>query len=179
MFLSKNKKGFTLIELLVVVAIIGIIASIIIVVIDPLLRFRVSRDAARWQDVSAIMTAIKLDQIDNGGDYATTIENMAVDEWYMIVQGDMDVGCASNNYYCDQNVSADINCVDLTSLVDQGYLALVPISPAGKVEWDDGEYDNLEGTGYVLYRSSDGYVRVQACESEKSTSSDYEIFVAG
>jgi prepilin-type N-terminal cleavage/methylation domain-containing protein len=165
----KNKKGFTLIELLIVIAIIAILAAVIFVALDPLTRFQDSRDSARWQEVSAIANAIQVDQVDNGGTYLTAIDDLTNGSTYMIVDGSMDIGCDDNNTYCDIDVSGDAYCVDLSGLVDEGYLGDVPISSTGDVIWDDGDVDGEEGTGYTLTASSTGIITIRACESENST----------
>ena len=165
-----NKKGFTLIELLIVIAIIAILASVIFVALDPLTRFRDSRDSARWQGVSALATAIKVDQVDNGGDYLTAIKNMSAGTVYMIVDGAMNAGCddhdGDDGIDCD--VGGDSSCVNLEDLVTEGYLGDVPVSLAGEVSWDDGSSDFDEGTGYTIEKESTGIIHVRACESENS-----------
>src|SRR6056297_330710 len=168
---KKNKKGFTLIELLIVIAIIAIIAAVVFVALDPLTRFRDSRDAARWSDVSAVIDAVKVDQVDNGGSYLSSVGSMTAGEWYMIVDGaTMVSGCADNDSKCDQDVSTDGNCVDMSGLVSEGYLGSVPVSPAGEVTWDSGSTAGGGGTGYVIKRETSGIVHVQACESENTGS---------
>lgn len=165
---KKTHDGFTLIELLIVVAIIAIIAAIIFVSLNPLKRFRDSRDSVRWADVTSIADAITLDQLDNGGTYMQAIQDTTEDVSYMIVDGAMDAGCNDNNSNCDVTISGDTDCIDLSSLVDEGYLGDVPVSPAGEVEWEDGNVDNEEGTGYVFTRTS-STITIAACESEDST----------
>lgn len=160
--------GFTLIELLIVIAIIAVLFSAIFVVLDPLTRFRDSRDSVRWQDVDAIAGAIKLYQVDHNGQYIPAINGMATGSVYMIVNGNMSIGCDDNNSYCDTDVTDDISCVDLTELALTGYIGKVPVSKPGSVEWDNGAVNGLEGTGYILERNSSGSMTVRACESENS-----------
>ncbi|MCG2686004.1 type II secretion system GspH family protein [Candidatus Parcubacteria bacterium] len=50
----KVKSGFTLIELLIVISIIGILAAVLISVIDPAGRQKRARDAIRKQHISQI-----------------------------------------------------------------------------------------------------------------------------
>lgn len=174
--IKKSGAGFTLIELLIVIAIIAILAAVIFVALDPLKRFQDSRDAARWTDVESIAHAIRLHQVDNGGNFIEAIEDMAENEWYMIVDGFKNDGCDNNNFYCDQDVDEDNNCVSLDGLVTEGYIGAVPVSQSSnvdQVEWDLGASDPDEGTGYLLYKSDDGWIKVQACESENED----EIFV--
>ncbi|PIR74091.1 MAG: hypothetical protein COU35_04605 [Candidatus Magasanikbacteria bacterium CG10_big_fil_rev_8_21_14_0_10_47_10] len=161
MFDTKHKRGgFTLIELLIVIAIIAILAAVAFVALDPLTRFRDARDAARWTDVTAVLSAVKVDQIDNGGTYLSAITALTAGEIYMI--GSDVAGCDDDNASCDAQVTADGNCVNLQGLVAEGYLAEVPVSPTGAVTWSAGT------TGYTLISSSTGAIVIQACESENA-----------
>jgi len=169
MFKVRAKRmGFTLIELLIVIAIIAIIAAVAFVALDPLTRFRDARDSSRWSDINAILSAVKVDQVDNGGAYHANITALTAGSNYMIGTG-MTSGCDDNNSNCDLDPNADTNCVNLAPIVTEGYLASIPISPAGSVTWDDGSTNGEEGTGYVLSRSSTNIITIQACESENTT----------
>ncbi|MAF79683.1 hypothetical protein CL629_01240 [bacterium] len=52
------KKGFTLIELLVVIAILAVLATAVVLVLNPAELIRQSRDATRISDLEAINTAL-------------------------------------------------------------------------------------------------------------------------
>ena len=154
------KKGFTLIELLIVITIIAILATATFVALDPLTRFRDSRDSRRWSDVVAIADAIKLDQTDNGGYFLPAIGAMTIGEVYMI--GSDVTGC--NGYTCDVTVQSGTHCVNLSGLVTDGYLGAVPVSPNGAgSSWTSGH------TGYTLELISASTTAVQACESENTS----------
>jgi prepilin-type N-terminal cleavage/methylation domain-containing protein len=168
-----KKRGFTLIELLIVIAIIAILAAAVFVALDPLTRFQDARDSTRASDISEILSAIKIDQIDNGGSYISAVSSMTAGEVYMIVDGGggaaMSLGADDNNANCDTNVTSDTHVVDLDGLVTEGYIGSIPISPTGSVTWDDGDTNGDEGTGYTLQRASTGILTVRACESENTT----------
>jgi prepilin-type N-terminal cleavage/methylation domain-containing protein len=158
---KKNKKGgFTLIELLIVIAIIAILASVIFVSLNPLKRFRDARDSKRWSNISELMSAIKVDQIDNGGSYIAEIAGLTAGNIYMI--GTDTTGC--NGYTCDATVTSGTTCVDLTDLAGEGYIGSIPISPTGATTWTAGH------TGYTLMASSSGILTLTACESEDTDS---------
>lgn len=55
-----NRRGFTLIELLVVMAIIGILAALLISMLNPLAQFRKSRDSRRKSDMREMKTSLML-----------------------------------------------------------------------------------------------------------------------
>ncbi len=164
----RQQQGFTLIELLVVIAIIGILVGVVFVALDPATRFEQARDAVRQNDVQEILSAVKLNQVDNDGDYVAAIAATTAGSVYMIVDGSMATGCDDNNTNCDTAVTGDTTCVNLAGLVDT-YLEDVPISPAGAVTWDDGSTSGEEGTGYTLERETSGVIRIRACESEDTT----------
>lgn len=180
--MTNMRKAFTLIELLIVVAIIAILAAIIFVALNPLKRFQDSRDSVRWDQISELANAIKLDQVDNGGTYLPAIENMVDDRWYMIVDGQggagITNGCDDNNDNCDAFIYADSYCVDLDGLVEEGYIADLPVSPSGgAVVWDNGDTSGDEGTGYAIMTSSTGAIFIKACESE-ALEIDEEIMIS-
>ena len=150
-----KKRGFTLIELLIVIAIIAIIAAVAFVALDPLTRFQDSRDASRWSDVAAVLSAIKVDQVDNGGSYIDDISTTTAGTPYMI-------GTSGCNTTCDDVAGIGAaDCVDLSGLVTEGYLSEVPVSPdTADTSWSTGT------TGYTITRASTGILTIQACNSE-------------
>lgn len=170
-----RNKGFTLIELLIVIAIIAILASAVFIVLDPLTRFADARDATRASDSTQILTAIKKYQIDNRGYHIDAIVDMATDTPYLIVGGAKDASCdtttVTGGLGCNfvSGVASTTACVDLSGLATAGYLPKVPISPDGNVEWDNGDADGDNGTGYILEKSSNGVIRVRSCEAENTT----------
>jgi prepilin-type N-terminal cleavage/methylation domain-containing protein len=60
-----NKKGFTLIELTVSIAIIGILAGVVLSLINPITLQKKSRDSRRKADLEAIRQALELYRADN------------------------------------------------------------------------------------------------------------------
>ncbi|MCH7492612.1 type II secretion system protein [Patescibacteria group bacterium] len=70
---SSKNRGFTLLELLVVIGIIGILAAIVIVAINPGRQFAQARNAQRWNDVNATLNAIHQYAVDNNGIVPATI----------------------------------------------------------------------------------------------------------
>ena len=158
-----SKKGLTLIELLIVVAIIAILASVIFVALNPLKRLQDSRNAVRWEDAENVLNAIKLDQLDNGGDYMSNIQNLTAGVVYMITDVGVGSGCNDYNTYCDTNIVDSDDCVSLNDLVTEGYLGAIPVSPEGDVAWDE------DHTGYTIEKNTNGSITIRACESEGSS----------
>lgn len=52
------KKGFTLVELLVVIAVIGVLAAVVLVAINPAKKLSQARDAQRKSGIQQISTAL-------------------------------------------------------------------------------------------------------------------------
>ena len=68
-----KKKGFTLIELMVVIAIIGILASIVLVSLNS--ARKKSRDARRLSDIKQLQLALEM-YFDSNGHYPTALSDL-------------------------------------------------------------------------------------------------------
>lgn len=147
----KALAGFTLIELLIVIAVIIILAAAIFVALNPAKRFQDARDSIRRSDIDAILSAVKTDQIDNGGSYAASITALTADTAYMI--GTDATGC---NAGCTATAT-QAACVDLASLVTDAYLPSVPMDPSS---------GTANKSDYYLTRNTAGTVTVGACDPE-------------
>lgn len=65
---SKSKKGgFTLIEILVVIGIIALLATIVIIAINPARQFAQARNTQRQSNINTILNAIGQNIADNKG----------------------------------------------------------------------------------------------------------------
>jgi prepilin-type N-terminal cleavage/methylation domain-containing protein len=158
MTMTKNKTqtGFTLIELLIVVAVIAILAGFAFVALNPLARFQDSRNARRWSDVNAILSAVKLSQVDNKGAYTEDITNLTEGDYYQIGAGVSDITCEN------PDVTLQPNAVNLEALVTAGYLASVPFDP-------NATGASVSATHYYLMKDSHGFITVGACDEELGT----------
>jgi len=63
---QRHQKGFTLVELLVVITIIGTLASIVVVAVNPRGQFLAAKDAGRRQDATQLANALSQYMIDHG-----------------------------------------------------------------------------------------------------------------
>ena len=61
------KAGFTLVELLMVIGIIGVLAAIVVVAINPTKQLGSARDTKRRSEVNSILNAVSQYAIDHGG----------------------------------------------------------------------------------------------------------------
>jgi prepilin-type N-terminal cleavage/methylation domain-containing protein len=151
-----RESGFTLVELLIVIAVIAILAAAVYAALNPQKRFQDARDARRVTDANAILSALKLYQIDNKGNDFMAINYLTVGNVYMI--GAATGAC--NSVTCDTPVSSFNSCINISGLVSTGYLGAMPISPSGAFSYNPGF------SGYTITRQSNGIIIVRACESE-------------
>jgi len=152
------KKGFTLIELLIVIAIIAILAGVVFVALDPGKRFADARNSARWTDVTAVLSAIKVDQVDNGGSYLTPAITDLTDNTNYIISADTVAPITGCDTSC--SVTTAVDCVSLDGLKQEGYLANIPVSPKGVTTWSTAK------TGYYIFKSDLGSITTGACDAE-------------
>jgi type IV pilus assembly protein PilA len=68
--LTNKKRGFTLIEILVVIGIIALLATIVIVAVNPAKQFAQARNSQRTSNVNAILNSIGQRFADNKGVFA-------------------------------------------------------------------------------------------------------------
>ncbi|MBU4216316.1 type II secretion system GspH family protein [Candidatus Parcubacteria bacterium] len=172
---DNNKEGFTLIELLIVIAVMAILTTVVFVALNPLARFQDSRNSRRWSDVNAILGAIKLNQVDNGGAYLPSVTT----------NGFLDGVGNQNNFLIstkdDNALATGVTCnggtlagvVDLKELVDKGYLPKMPFDPNDiQVVQADGDVDK---SMYYLRVEANSAVTVGACSSEKGSAATAPI----
>lgn len=138
---SSSRRGFTLIELLLVIGIIAILASIVIIAINPTKQLGSARDAQRRSDVNTILNAVYQYSIDNNGNLPTTIP-------------------AAAGEICSYN-STDCTGVDLDVLVGN-YLVSIPTDPQAPA--------SATGTLYTILQDTNKRITVAAPRAEQATS---------
>jgi prepilin-type N-terminal cleavage/methylation domain-containing protein len=159
------KKGFTLIELLIVIAIIGILAAIVLVAVDPAKRLAQARDARRSGEVNALLNAMLNSTVDNKGILPGTLATAVAGQAYVL-------GTASNTCgvpTCpDAGVIVNNSCLDLTPALVDTYIAQMPIDPRGSSVVGGFTYA-ASSTGYYVTKSASGRILVGACQHERTT----------
>ncbi len=133
--------GFTLIELIVVIGVIGILATIVILAINPARQFAKARNTTRRSDVRAIYNAVIQHGSDNKGQITTKIT-------------------ATHQIICNgQNgsVSCDAGTIDLYPELAPTYVPQVPHDP---------KTGSDANTRYEVYLDDRGKVVVVALDAE-------------
>jgi prepilin-type N-terminal cleavage/methylation domain-containing protein len=132
------RRGFTLIELLLVIGIIAILASIVIVAINPTRQLGQARDAQRRADVNTILNAVYQYAIDNNGTLPAGIPTTTAKTI-----------CKSTAVSCN-------NGVNLNTLTGS-YLVKIPFDPKSST---------ATGTNYLIVQDSNGRITVSAPGAE-------------
>lgn len=152
-----NLTGFTLIELLIVLALIAILMTLVFVSLNPIARFQDTRNAKRWADINAIISAIRTDQIDHDGVFDLGIQQMQAELYYQIGTGE---NC--NETCLNPTVTLNVGCVDLDSMTEKGYLPIFPYDP-------NAEGASDEHTKYYIMKDTRNSLTVGACSEELGT----------
>lgn len=141
---SGGRSGFTLIEILLVMGIIAILASVVIVAINPGRQFALARNSQRTSNVFAILNAISQNISDNNGIFVCSDGNIPTEETTIKADGGY----------------------DLVSCVVPAYLPELPFDPSAESAHytSDTDYD----TAYLISKDSvTGRITISAPEALK------------
>lgn len=148
MSFRSSRQGFTLIELLLVIGIIAILASIVIVAINPTKQLGDARDAQRRSDVNTILNAVYQYAIDNNGNLPSGIPTTTPKS---ICQASLDPAtCIAAGYL-------GVNLRMLTG----SYLTGIPKDPKVTATGT--------GTRYDIVQDANGRITVSAPGAERAT----------
>ena len=146
---SVKRKGFTLIELLLVIGIIAILASIVIVAINPTRQLGQARDAQRRADVNTIINAIYQYSIDNNGQLPGTMSGSPA-----LTTGRLYQICNCNSTSCSDKWTCGFGQTMVNLRVLSGsYVVTVPKDPQRAA--------SATGTNYQVM--IDASSRIQVC----------------
>jgi prepilin-type N-terminal cleavage/methylation domain-containing protein len=102
------KRGFTLIELLIVIAILGVLAVVVLVAINPVQQLARTRDSGRISTTAQIGRSLQAYSASNpNGTYpdetnwATDLLDSEMSTWPGYVNNSLTSDCTQNNYNSD------------------------------------------------------------------------------
>ncbi len=147
----EKQTGFTLIEILLVIGIIAVLATVVIVALDPATRFRDARNSRRTSDIQSIATAISQYVIDNKGAFPPGINTT---EKQIATSSDT---CAIDTGGCA--VTGETDCVDISSSLNR-YLKEIPFDPA------TGAGLGPDHSHYSVVLDANNIITVRACDAE-------------
>lgn len=143
---TSSRSGFTLLEILLVVAAMGILASIVILAINPGKQLSETKNAQRKVDVSTILNAVYQYSVDNNGSLPAAIPSSA------------SCAGAATNEICKTGAASCVNLVDLSVLtLNEKYVVSIPFDPTGA---------STNGTGYRISKNVNNRVTVCAPSAE-------------
>lgn len=179
--MPKKSEGFTLIELLIVIGIITILASAVIIGVNPGEHFKQARNATRWSHMNSVMNTIYTFVISNNGNYPDCIgdegepvdlgechntfvegvEDQADDYQPLVSEFPIDPSFAG---------SYDGDSITLSSTDDNGND--IPAVPG---DWDGVDVSCSENcTGYIIGKETENSVRVISHDYETEAT---DVFV--
>jgi prepilin-type N-terminal cleavage/methylation domain-containing protein len=137
---SMFRKGFTLIEVLVVIGIIAVLATVVLVAVNPSRQFKLARDSQRTSNVNALLNAIHQNMAEHRGVFVCKGESKTISETPVVVES-----------------SAVPNAPgDIAPCLIPDYLSSLPFDPS-VVGAHYTAIDNYN-TGYEIYRDSNGRI---------------------
>jgi prepilin-type N-terminal cleavage/methylation domain-containing protein len=125
-----TQRGFTLIELLVVIGIIGILAAVVLVAVNPGRQFASARDTQRRADLYGITNAIYQFATENNGTIPTAITASAT------------------------NIGTGGGLVDLSTILVPTYIAAIPRDPSNGTDADTQYIIYRNASGRIVASAS-------------------------
>jgi type IV pilus assembly protein PilA len=137
-----KQKGFTLIEILVVIGIIGILATVVLVAVNPSRQFKQARDSQRVANVNTILNAVGQNIADHEG---SLFCNGAAEELATGVT---------------KSINSLAGGIDLADCLIPNYITKLPYDP----KKTDAHYVNEDDyeTGYLLSVDAGNRITVTA-----------------
>ncbi len=126
-----QNKGFTLIEILVVIGIIAILATIVIIAINPARQFAQARNTQRLSNLNTILNAVGQNMADNKGVWSCGTV------YFKASSASTSIGTAAGN--------SDLSC-----LVPTYISAGIPMDPTGGTGANTAYTISTTTTGQVM-----------------------------
>lgn len=140
---NRQNRAFTLIEVLVVIGIIAILATVVLVAVNPSRQFKLARDSQRTSNVNAILNSIHQNMAEHKGVFSCSGTSRSLPATSTMIKSGS-IGDLS----------------DIASCIVPDYISALPFDPSitGAHFTDTNDYD----TGYSFHVDTNGRISVQA-----------------
>lgn len=152
----EHKKGFTLIEILIVIGLIAILATIVLVALNPARQFAQGRDSQRVSNVNTILNAIGQRIADNKGIFGGTFTVGST----TYTCPDITTLTVGTDYTIDKTATTIVGTTVGLSCLTPTYTATFPTDP---------KYTSGDDTLYKLSLDAAGRITVKAPLAEITT----------
>lgn len=141
-------QGFTLIELLVVIGIIGILAAIVLIAVNPGRNFAQARDTQRQSDLLTISNAVYQYAAEHEGNMPGVTYTAGVDD-FPDTPTEIGTGVGAFNLGVAGASSTGSGAAD-EDLIVTTYVAAIPEDPSTGTPENTGYFINVSATGRLV-----------------------------